>query len=97
MKRLATALVLASLAASVGPAGAAQTGAASQPEVRPDTIVQAQWGRPPWAACRRWDPRRGVCRDPSWRSRAWRSWWGRSTCGPGHRWWIDRRGHWRRC
>jgi hypothetical protein len=96
MKMLATAFALAVLATSVGPAGA-QTGAAAQPEVRPDTIEHAQWGRPPWAACRRWDPRTGRCFDRSWRGRPWRSWYGRPTCGPGHRWWIDRRGRWRRC
>jgi hypothetical protein len=94
MKRLAIALALASLAASVGPAGA-RTAAASQPEVRPDTLIDAQWGRPPWAACRRW--RRGVCWDAGWRGRNWQAWSGRPTCGPGHRWWIDRRGRWRRC
>ena len=95
MKRLAIALALASLAASVGPAGA-QTAAASQPEVRPDTLIHVQ-GRPPWAACRRWDARTLVCRDPGWRGRNWRAWSGRSTCGRGHGWWIDRRGRWRRC
>ena len=96
MKVLATAFALATLAAPVGPA-VAQSAAASQPEVRPDTIVDIQWGRPPWAACGRWDARRGFCRDPGWRGRNWRAWWGRSTCGRGHGWWLDRRGRWRRC
>ena len=96
MKTLATAFALAVLATSVGPAGA-QTGAASQTEVGPDTIIQAQWGRPPWAACRRWDRRTGRCLDRAWRGRPWRTWYGRPTCGPGHRWWIDRWGRWRRC
>jgi hypothetical protein len=94
MKMLATAFALAVLATSVGPAGA-ETGVAAQAEVRPDTIDQVQWGRPPWARCRVWV--NGVCRDRGWRGRNWRAWYGRPTCGPGHRWWIDRRGRWRRC
>lgn len=96
MKMLATALAAASLAASVGPAGA-QISTASQPEVRPDTVVHAQWGRPPWAACRRWDVRRGICLDAAWRGRNWRAWSGRGACRAGHRWWLDSRGRWRRC
>jgi hypothetical protein len=96
MKRLAIALALASLAASVGPAGA-RTEAASAPEVRPDTIIHAQWGRPPWSACVRWNARTRVCLDRGWRGRPWRSWYGRRTCGPRHGWWIDSRGRWRRC
>jgi hypothetical protein len=90
-KALILSLALAT-SAPAGIAGAAQ----AQSEVRPDTITQIRAG-PPWAACRRWDARTGRCLDRSWRSRRWRAWYGRPTCGPGHMWWIDSRGRWRRC
>jgi hypothetical protein len=92
-KMLAAALAVASLTAS---AAGAQAVLGAQPEVRPDTLVRVQ-GRPPWAACVRWDARTLVCRDASWRGRNWRAWYGRSTCRRGHGWWIDNRGRWRRC
>jgi hypothetical protein len=90
---IAIGLAVASLTAS---AAAAHAGA-PVPEVRPDTIVHVQGPPPPWAACRRWDRRRGICLDPAWRGRNWRSWHGRRTCRFGHRWWIDSWGRWRRC
>jgi hypothetical protein len=72
---------------------------APHPDLRPDTITKAQWGAPPWAACRRWDSRFQRCLDPGWgRHRHWRTWQGRRSCNfRGHGWWIDNRGRWRRC
>jgi len=95
-KMLTLGLAIAALAASAGVA-APQTGAAPLPEVRPDTLTLVQRG-PPWPACRSWDRRTGFCRDPGWRHRSWRSWYGRHSCRwRGHGWWIDNWGRWRRC
>lgn len=95
-KMLTIVLALASLAASAAGASARATVDAAA-EVRPDTLVQVQGRPPPWAGCRNWDTVRRVCRDPGWRGRNWRSWYGHPSCRRGHGWWIDRRGRWRRC
>ncbi len=93
-KMLTIGLACTSLAASADVAGAA---AAAESEVRPDTLIQVQGRPPPWAACTRWDRHTMVCRDPGWRGRNWRSWYGQRSCRRGHGWWIDNWGRWRRC
>jgi hypothetical protein len=95
-KLLTLGLAIASLSASAAGAGAAAL--QPVPEVRPDTLTHVQRGPPPpWAACRRWDRRTGMCLDASWRGRHWRGWSGRRSCRFGHGWWIDSWGRWRRC
>lgn len=89
---IAVALAVATLATT----GVAAHAGTAAPEVRPDTVIHVQ-ARPPWPNCRRWDSRTVVCRDPAWRGRNWRGWYGRSTCRRGHGWWIDKWGRWRRC